>query len=61
MTDGSSYPVKHPDQVILTPRAIYVGLGRQPVAQQVVVCALSHITRLGPLAKTPGKRKRPKA
>jgi hypothetical protein len=60
MSDGSSYPVKHPDQIILTPRAAHVGIGRnggRPVAQDVVICSLGHITRLGPVPRTTRKRK----
>ena len=59
MSDGSAYPVKHPDQIILTPRAVYVGIsgnGRDPVAQEVVICDLVHITRLGPVPKRRTKR-----
>ncbi|MCP4249858.1 MAG: hypothetical protein GY778_22680 [bacterium] len=54
MSDGSSYPVRHPDQVIVTARAAYVGLrvnGKSQVAQDVVICDLMHVSRLGPLDK----------
>lgn len=54
ISDGSWYPVKHPDQVIVTPRAVHVGIGgngRKGVVQEVVICALVHITRLGPIPK----------
>ena len=59
MSDGSAYPVKHPDQVILTRRAAYLGIGgagNGRVAQEVVICALMHITRLGPVPKSRRKR-----
>ena len=61
MSDGSAYRVTHPDQVILTRRAAHVGLrnGRSgAVAREVVICALVHITRLGPLPKTSRKRRK---
>lgn len=51
MSDGSAYAVTHPDQVIVTPRAAYVGLESDAdglVAQDVVICDLVHVTRLGP-------------
>ena len=59
MSDGSAYAVTHPDQVILTPRATHVGIGSSRngrVMREVVICALVHITRLGPVPKTPRKR-----
>ena len=54
MSDGSAYAVTHPDQVILTPRVAHVGIGgggNGRVVQDVVICALVHITRLGPAPK----------
>ncbi len=59
MSDGSAYPVTHPDQIILTHRAAHVGIGgahNGRVVRDVVICALVHITRLGPVPKTPRKR-----
>ena len=61
MSDGSAYPVTHPDQVILTPRAAHVGIGgarNGRVMRDVVICALVHITRLGPVPKAPRKRRK---
>ncbi|MFQ5495519.1 MAG: hypothetical protein ACE5EX_09075 [Phycisphaerae bacterium] len=58
MSDGSEYPVSHPDQVILTPRAAYVGIGGGNgalVAEDVVICDLAPMTRLGPAKKPPRK------
>lgn len=59
MSDGSSYSIRHPDQVILTPRSIHIGLpgdnGNARIAQDVVICALVHVTRLGPLPDTSTK------
>ena len=63
MSDGSAYPVTHPDQIIVTPRSAYVGLDSDSeglTAQDVVICDLVHITRLGPLDGTKPKRRRPK-
>lgn len=57
------YPVTHPDQIIVTPRAAYVGLDTDDeglTAQDVVICDLVHITRLAPLDGTKRKRRRPK-
>ena len=54
MSDGSEYPVTHPDQVIVTPRAAYIGIGNDKegiVAQEVVICDMIHVTRLGPVRK----------
>ncbi|MCH8149527.1 MAG: hypothetical protein IH987_16340 [Planctomycetes bacterium] len=61
LSDGSAYPVTHPDQVILTPRVAHVGIGSARngrVVRDVVICALVHITRLGPLPKAPRKRRK---
>ena len=61
MSDGSAYTVAHPDQVILTPRAAYVGIGNgedDAVVQDVVICDMVHITRLGPEPKRPRKRRK---
>ena len=61
MSDGSSYPVRHPDQVIVTPRAVYVGIGvngPKSIAQNVVICDIIHITRLGPLTKRATKKRK---
>ena len=61
MSDGSAYPVTHPDQVILTPRAAHVGVGstrNSRVVRDVVICARVHITHLGPLPKAPRQRRK---
>ncbi len=61
MSDGSAYPVTHRDQVILTPRVAHVGIRRGrdgPVMRDVVICALVHITRLGPVPKPARKRRK---
>ena len=52
MSDGSMYPLTHPDQVILTPRAAFVGLDVDAeglTVQEVVICDLLHVTRLTPV------------
>ena len=54
MSGGSDYPVNHPDQVIVTPRAAYVGVrvnGKRQIAQDVVICDVVHITRLAPISQ----------
>lgn len=61
LSDGSAYPVTHPDQVILTPRVAHIGIGsgrNGRVARDVVICALVHITRLGPVPKASRKRRK---
>ncbi len=61
MSDGSAYTAAHPDQVILTPRAAYVGIGNgedDAVVQDVIICDMVHITRLGPEPKRPRKRRK---
>lgn len=63
LSDGAMYPVRHPDQIILTPRAAYVGLDTSDdglTAQDVAICDLIHITRLTPLDGTKRKRGRAK-
>lgn len=52
MSDGSRCDVHHPDQVLLTQRAAYVGIGNgngERVFQDTVICDLAHVTRLSPL------------
>ena len=61
MSDGSAYPVSHPDQVILTSRVAHIGIGggrNGRVVRDVVICALVHVTRLGPVPKAPRKRRK---
>ena len=60
MSNGSHYPVHHPDAVIVTPRAAYVGIredGEQMIAQDVVICDLLHVTRIAPIRKRSRKRR----
>ena len=59
MSDGSAYPVTYPDQVILTARTAHVGIpngGNGRVMRDVVIRALVHIARLGPVPKSPRER-----
>ena len=61
LSDGSAYPVTHPDQVILTPRVAHIGIGsgrNGRVARDDVIRALVHITRLGPVPKASRKRRK---
>lgn len=61
MSDGSSYPVYHPDMCMLTKRAAYVGLKESEkdlVAQRAVICDLVHITRLVPLDSNSNARRK---
>lgn len=61
LSDGSAYAVAHPNRAILTPRAVHVGImndRNSRVAQDVVICALVHITRLGPVPKTRSRRRK---
>jgi hypothetical protein len=60
LSDGSQYAVRHPDQVTLTPRAVYVGIhdnSEQTVAQDVVICDLIHVTRIGPITRRRTRRR----
>lgn len=62
MSDGSSYPVLHPDMILLSRRSVHVGVSdgvRDEVAQRIVICDPLHITRLIPLdSKSNGRRKK---
>jgi hypothetical protein len=54
ISDGASYDVTHPDQVIVTKRWSYIGLGGTdggPFQNSAVVTNL-HITRLEPLRRS---------
>lgn len=59
MSDGSSRPITCPGRVIMTPRTACVGLdaGEDDLtAQNVVICDLVHVTRLGPMNGQKRKR-----
>ncbi len=53
LSDGASYAVVHPDQVIVTPRSLHIGIRdggeNERIAQDVAMCSLIHVTRLGPV------------
>ena len=60
MSDGVTYEIRHPDQVLLTPRALHVGMWPQSkpfLVQEVVICDFVHITRLGPAVKRQPRRR----
>jgi len=51
MSDGSQYPVRHPEQMVISRRALYVGTNDGDIAaafDDVVICDLIHVTRLTP-------------
>jgi hypothetical protein len=51
VSDGSSYDISHPDQVIVSRRAAHIGMRRNGSGpfQQVAIVANVHITRIEPL------------
>ena len=57
VSDGTSYEVKHLDQIMVGRRSSHVGLGRNGEGpfQKIAAVANVHITRLEPLN---GKRQR---
>ena len=60
MSDGSAYPIMHRDHVVFTQRIAHGGLGgggNGRAARDVVLCAIVHIIRRGPVPKSPRKRK----
>lgn len=48
VSDGKSFEITHPDQVIVTPYKLIVGVGetRGHYAQHIEHCSLAHVTRL---------------
>jgi hypothetical protein len=61
MSDGLSYSVWHPDQVLPSLRALYVGIlesEKELVAEDIAICDPMHVTRLVPLrARRNGRRR----
>ncbi|MDO8629417.1 MAG: hypothetical protein Q7R41_02895 [Phycisphaerales bacterium] len=57
VSDGTSYDVKHPDQIMVGRRSCHVGIARNGTGpfQKIAVVANVHITRIEPLN---GKRQR---
>jgi hypothetical protein len=52
ISDGKIYEIIHPDQVLVTPTMLIIGVGRGAVqghdriVARVEHCALSHVTRI---------------
>ena len=60
LSDGSSYEVKHPEQLMVTRRWSYIGLGGDgegPFQDNAVVANI-HITRIEPLKSKKSTKKR---
>jgi hypothetical protein len=57
VSDGTSYEVKHPDQIMVGRRSSHVGLSRNGEGpfQKIAIVANIHIARIEPLG---GKRQR---
>lgn len=58
VSDGAHYDILHPDQVLMTERAAYIGLernGRQTF-QDIARVAHIHVTRIEPLRRTRKRR-----
>jgi hypothetical protein len=51
MSDGSSYAITHPDQVLLTPTIARIGIKPGPdpkLAEEIATCSLVYVARLAP-------------
>lgn len=61
MSDGASYPIRHPEQMVITHRAVYVGINGKsdlPGAfDDVAICSLVHVTRLTPGVAEAGSKR----
>ncbi len=54
MSDGSAHDIRHPEQAMLTERAVIVGVPsehKEGIMQDLHRCAILHITRLEELAE----------
>ncbi len=49
LTDGQTYDVRHPDQIIVLRSRAIVGVGGNGIADRTEEVALVHIVRLEPL------------
>lgn len=51
LSNGRSYEVKHPEQIIITPRVCYVGVGGhgEGIYQDVAVLSNIHINAVEPI------------
>ncbi len=60
VSDGESYDIKHPDQIMVGRRSSYVGISRNGEGpfQRIAIVSNLHITRLEPLDGKPHKRRR---
>ena len=61
ISEGANYPVHYPDQLLIAPRTLFVGIRNGhpgSVVQDVVICDLAHVTRLAPLKGRPRRRAR---
>ncbi len=58
LADGTSYEIRHPDQLIPTGRTLFIGVPGQPGSlpyDRVDRVALVHVTRLEPLGSPHGQ------
>jgi hypothetical protein len=55
MSDGSSYPVPHPEFILVTRTRVTISLspGEDQLPERAVVCDPIHITRIEPLDAEP--------
>ena len=53
VSDGKSYDIRHPDQVVLSRRAAHIGIGRNGAGpfQSIAIVALVQITRVEPIGR----------
>lgn len=50
VSDGTSYEIKHPEQIMVGQRSCYVGMGNgEGPFQRIAVVSNIHITRIEPL------------
>ena len=57
VSDGASYDIRHPEMLLLTRRAAYVGVpGDGSIPERAIIVALAHISRLEelPAGAVPG-------
>ena len=55
MSDGTTYDIFHPDNVLVLPSRIDIGMGADPqgVLDRVEHCSLEHVVRVEELANKP--------
>lgn len=59
VSDGTSYEVKHPEQIMIGRRSCHVGISdREGPFQKIAVVANIHITRIEPLDRKKRRTKR---